>query len=126
MKRKVLVFGNPLLKGDSIALELGKELEKKGFEVREVQEPRELDEVEDWGKVVILDAVQGLKEVRVFDSLKGFDFLNRTSMHDFDFGLYLGLKEKLGELKGLKIIGVPVEWKKKKALGEVEKALEKL
>lgn len=98
--KKVLVFGNPLLEKDSIALRVGKKLEKemKGIEFSFLEEPEELEELseEEWKKAVILDAVDGIKEVKIIPLSKLQEY-KRLTAHDLDLGFYLQLKKKLGE-----------------------------
>ncbi|MFH1544926.1 MAG: hypothetical protein ABIE23_02440 [archaeon] len=126
--KKVFVFGNPLLEKDSIALKAGKELEKelKGMEFYFIHEPEEMDELSEreWKELVILDAVEGIKEVRIIP-LEKLVKERKVTAHDLDLGFYLQLKKKLGELKEVKIIGIPMEMKKEKAVEETRKLLKK-
>lgn len=126
--KKVFVFGNALLEGDSIAVEVGKELEKelKEREFCFLSEPEEMDELSgrEWKELVILDAVEGIKEVRIIP-LEKIVKERKVTAHDLDLGFYLQLKKKLGELKEVKIIGIPMEMKKEKAVKEARKLLQK-
>ena len=99
---KVVCLGNEFVSGDSLAIEVGRTLEKDGFDVVYVKDSFSLmsflSEEEDF---VILDVVEGLDEV----SWIGVEDLRVDSIdsaHDFDAGYVLGL---IGE--GVRILGLP-------------------
>lgn len=124
---KILVFGNPLLEKDSIALQIMPELQKKFPKIEFV----EFDAVEDLEKegpeLSILDAVEGIKKCELITDLSLLQKTSRNvSMHDFDLGQTLLLLQKMGLVKKATIIGIPTHYKSKKALEEsvllVEKA----
>jgi Ni,Fe-hydrogenase maturation factor len=122
---KVLVFGNPFVKEDTMALRVGKELEKKGIKVKEVMDLDELEELRDWSEVVLVDTVKGLKEVKRV-SVKGIEQKSVFSIHDLDLGFYLKVKKKLGELKEIKIIGVPMKGNPKELSEKVLRTLKRI
>jgi len=123
---KILVFGNPAVREDSLPLMLLPMLRQEFPRI----EFREFDAVEDLEKegkeLVILDAVQGIDEVRVFDGVESFEESPRYSMHDFDLPVYLKLLKKMGIVKKATIIGVPMGWGQEKALDKVGKAIRKM
>ncbi len=60
--------------------------------------------------VVIMDVVEGIEDIKVFDN-KDLDKLvlpSRTSVHDFDLGFQLKYLRKLGKLGKVIIIGIPM------------------
>lgn len=121
---RILVFGNPLVKEDSLPLRLMPELQKAFPNI----EFKELDAVEDLQNegrhLVILDTVKGIKESRLLDL--GSIRLDRIySMHDFDLGYNLVLLKKLNLIEDARIIGVPMNIDKKKALNQVQLILRK-
>ncbi len=121
--QRVLVFGNPLIERDSIALRVAEGLKRevKGVRFEVIAEP---DEVKKWKNVVILDAVQGLKEVKEISMRKLFQ-RKIFSLHDFDLGFYLLLQKKIGKIKekDVRIIGIPIGMNELKAKEKVKKIL---
>lgn len=116
---KILVFGNPLVEKDSIALQIMPELQKKFPQIAFV----EFDAVEDLEKEgpepIILDAVEGIKKCELFSDLSLLQKTSRNvSMHDFDLGQTLLLLQKMGLVKKATIIGIPTNYKPEKALEE--------
>lgn len=102
----VYVFGNPDLPADSLPLKILPELEKKFPQARfEVKDPNEEWDVPE--DLIVIDTVEGIKEVTVFDDLAKFAAVPRVTMHDFDALTNLRYLQKLGKLKKIKIIGVP-------------------
>ena len=108
---KVYVFGNWDLEFDNNALKITEKLSKDldSLEFIEVKPNQDISfESED--NVIILDVIEGLKDVRVFDE-KHIDKLvlsPRTSVHDFDLGFQLKYLKKLGKIKNVKIVGLPM------------------
>jgi Ni,Fe-hydrogenase maturation factor len=107
---KVYVFGNPDYAGDKVAIETAKKLEGKIDEVEFIQvKPNEDLPFTDADNVVILDAVEEIKEVTIITE-KDFDKLNvakSVTAHDWDLGFQLKYLKKLGKLKKITIIGLP-------------------
>ena len=102
----IYVFGNPDLKVDSLPIKILPPLQKKFPEI----EFRIVDPNEEWEipkELVLIDTVQGIKEVKLFNNLEDFSPAPNITMHDFDAYANLRYLEKLGKLKNIKIIGVP-------------------
>lgn len=113
---KVLVFGNPLVEEDSIALRLIPLLEKRFPEV-EFKEFDPTENLEDEGRdLLIMDAVKGIGEVMLIEGADGFERSGTCSMHDFDLPISLGLLRKLGAIDSVKVIAVPYDCALEKAL----------
>jgi Ni,Fe-hydrogenase maturation factor len=126
--KKVLVFGNELVKSDSLALVVAREISQSGkLKDVEFKELDAVEEIQNEGKdLVILDVVQGIKKLTIitdFDQLKNSQIY---TLHDFDLGMNLKLLKKLGYIETIRIIGIPMNWKKEKAIAEVKSAIEKL
>ncbi len=124
---KILVFGNPLVSKDSIALQILPELKKRFPNI----EFAEFDAVEDLEKegpeVIILDAVEGIEKCELFTDLSLLQKTSRNvSMHDFDLGQTLLLLQKMGLIKKATIIGIPTNYKPKKALDESSRLIQKI
>ncbi len=109
----VTIFGNPLLKDDSLPLRVLPDLQKRFPEITfEVKDPTEecMPPENPWW---IIDTVKGIKEVTLFESLKDFEAklkaVSRVSLHDFDLGFHLLLLKKINPDFEVRIIGVPPE-----------------
>jgi Ni,Fe-hydrogenase maturation factor len=120
---KVFVFGNPLVEKDSLPLKLLPKLRKQfpeiDFVVADPTESLLVDDDEFW----ILDVAKNIDEVVIFDDILKLDLPKRMSVHDYDLALDLRLLEKLGKLKKVKIIAVPVGMKYKEALVKISSHL---
>jgi len=104
---KISVFGNPDLKEDNAAIKLIPELKKKYPKAEiKIEDPAEgLEPAEDW---IIVDVCQGINKIIEFEDLDKFESLRRVSVHDYEAAAELKLLKKLGKIKKLKIICVPI------------------
>jgi Ni,Fe-hydrogenase maturation factor len=108
----IYVFGNQDDKEDDRALQLIKVLGGRiqNLEFRIVKPNEDLPFAGD-DEVVIMDVVKGLTEVTLLTE-KDFDKLKlspRNTAHDYDLGWQLRYLMKLGKLKQVRIIGIPME-----------------
>jgi cysteine synthase len=106
MKQKVFVFGNQDFEPDSLPLLILPELREKNPDIEFIA----LDPNEEWGvdrEITVIDTVEGIEEVAVYDDLSDFVSSPRVTMHDFDALANLRLLKKLGKIDKIKIIGVP-------------------
>jgi len=120
---KIFVFGNPDLDMDSIPLQILPDLREKFPEHEFVAQ----DPNEEWGleePFWVIDTVVGLEEPHLFDSLDAFVQGPRMSMHDFDALTNLRFLQKLGKLPEIKIVGLPPDIDKNKALEKIGVLLE--
>ena len=102
----IWLLGNPDLPQDSLPLRLRPQLVKEFPRINFViQDPLEEWPVKD--RLIIIDTVEGLNEVRVFTSLDDFISTPLVTMHDFDLKNELSLRAKLGKLPPFVIIGLP-------------------
>jgi len=121
---KVSVFGNPDLKEDSLAVKLVPELKIEFPKVKfKVEDPVEGLKPPKNGLWVILDVAEGVDKIRVFEDIDKLVDERRVSLHDYDVGMELKLLKKMGKIKKLKIVVVPMEMKKSRALKEIKDAL---
>ncbi len=106
---KISVFGNPDLAEDSAALKLIPGLKQKYPRAEiVVEDPAEgLRPARDW---TIVDVCQGISQITEFTDLDRFASARRLSVHDYDLAMELKLLKKLGKIKKLKIIAVPVNF----------------
>ena len=124
-KLRILVFGNPLVKEDSLPLELLPDLQKEfpSIEFVEFDAAEDLEkEVRDGG-LLIIDAVKGPGKVALITDIDSIAENKIYTMHDFDLGLTLKLLKKMGMLESVKIFGVPTGYGKRKAMKELKELL---
>lgn len=111
---KVYVFGNQDVKKDNIAIKVADRLKHKIEEVKFVLvKPNEDLPFAGEKNVVILDSLQGAKGVTIIneDNLETLKVDKSVSVHDWDLGFQLKYLQKLGKLKKITIIGLPMEGK---------------
>ncbi len=125
MLLKILVFGNPLVKEDSLPLGVMGKLQEKFPKIEFVllDAAENIPEKED---LLILDTVFGIKTVKVLEDLEVFVQNKKLTMHDCDLGFQLLVMKKMGLLGKVKIVGVPPEYEEGKACKAVGRALRKL
>ena len=99
---KILCFGNEFVEQDSLAKKLADELKIDGVEFIKCDS---LDRIK--GDIIILDVVKGLNDVRLIPLEKVKDF-HPVSLHDFDLGTELKLRQSIGEINQVTIIGIPM------------------
>lgn len=124
---KILVFGNRLVKRDSLALRvanrLDAELRGKGIEFHEFDAAENLED--EGPDITLLDVAGGIKKVTVLTDVD-LDKLEKPpsySMHDFDLAITLKLLKKIGKIKSVRIIAIPIDHEEKKAVEEVRNVL---
>ena len=107
---KVYVFGNQDVEEDKAAFDAVRELEGvfKGVTFVIVKPNEDLPFVGE-EKIVILDTVAGISEVRLITGadLDKIVLPPRGTVHDFDLGFQLKYLKKLGKLGEIMIIGLP-------------------
>lgn len=104
----VYVFGNVDDASDRIALETANFLKGKipGVEFKVIFLNEDLPDEE---KLVLLDAVSGIKKVTLIKNINKIIVDKKTTVHDFDLGFQLKYLQKIGKLKSVIIIGLPME-----------------
>lgn len=105
---RIYVFGNPLLKEDSIPLKLLPKL-KKIFPKIEfiITDPNENFPPNEEKNLIILDTVKGIKKPMILD-LSNLESIKSTpiSPHDYDLMFHLQLLLKLKKINSVKIIAI--------------------
>ena len=121
---KIYVFGNPLVREDSLPLKLLGRLRKKfpsvdfkEFDTTEDLNDRELD---------IVDTVKGIKKVELIEDVDKIITDKIYSMHDFDLGQTLKLMKKMKMIDNVRILGIQMGMKEDKAFLELCKLIENL
>jgi Ni,Fe-hydrogenase maturation factor len=122
---KILVFGNPLVKQDNLALRLIPWLQKEfpHDDFKEFDPTENLEAEIENGKLAILDVAEGIEKVIVIEDIDKLELIKSCSMHDCDLAFNLKLLKKIGKLKGVKIIGLPMEMSEEIAIKEVRAIL---
>lgn len=125
MEKKILVFGNPLIKEDSLALKVMEQLKIKVQDV-EFEAVESLDEAEEMKDLYIMDVASGLEKVEVLQDLDLLNVKHPISGHDFDLAMELKMRKKVGRIGKVVIVAIPSGYKIGKAVEEVEKLIPKI
>ena len=129
----IFVFGNPDLAMDSLPLRLLPLLQKKfpehTFVSVDPNEEWDLPPHQNFGsggvseKLIMIDTVVGIDEVKIFTDLDAFSRTPSVTMHDFDALSNIRYMQKLGKIKEIKIIGIPPTLSEATALETVSSML---
>ena len=103
--KKLFVFGNEYLSGDSFALEVA-DLLKDECEIIHCRSPEDLLDVDD-EEIIILDVVRGVERPVLITDVDKIKTRSLISLHDFDLGFFIKLMRKIGIKKIVRILGVP-------------------
>ncbi len=124
---KILVFGNPLVEQDSLALKLLPKLREKflSIEFKELDPNENLEEEIEDGKLRILDVVKGIDNVMIINDIDKLQVGKVYSMHDFDLAYNLKLLKKINKLKEVEIICLPMFMDKEEAFSQIQLILRK-
>ncbi len=125
MSKTIYVFGNPLVKEDSLPLKLIGKLRKKFPSL----EFKEFDTVEDFElekELNIIDTVKGIKKVELIEDIDKIITDKIYSMHDFDLGYNLKLLKKMKMIDKVRIFGIPSNMKEKEAMKELCDAIKSI
>lgn len=123
--KKVLVFGNPLLDRDSLALKVAERLRGKvnGIEFEFAESLARPKERQDF---YIMDAAVGIKEAIIIEGLDGLESKQPVSGHDFDLAMELKVLKKLGMLGKVRMVAVPADCSLERAAKDAELLLRKI
>lgn len=123
----VYYCGNPHEERDSLPLKLIKKLKTALPDIKFAHfDPTEDISSKKLDKVTIIDSVNGIKKITVFNDLNDFALSPRFSVHDYDLVLDLNLLLKLNKIKSFKIIGVPENIEEKSALKTIKSILQSI
>lgn len=125
-KIKILVFGNPMLREDSLPLKLIDDL-KRDFKEIEFREFDPNENLEEEGRdLTIIDTVEGIDKVTLITSIDRIKRERIYSMHDYDLGYNLKLLKKMGYIDSVRILGVPMKIRKHDALRQLRALISSL
>ncbi len=122
----ILVFGNPHLKEDNFALKVAEELRKSEVKNLRIEHCVVFDDIfkyKNHERLYLMDVVEGVKRVTIFDNIDKIKSNRLFSLHDFDLGFYLKLMRTIGKLRRITVIGVPVKGDKKAMARKVRELL---
>jgi len=122
--KTIYVFGNPLVKEDSLPLKLINKL-KKEFPSLQFKEFDTVEDLELEEELNIIDTVKGIKRVELINDIEKISTNKIYSLHDFDLGYNLKLWKKMKMIDKVRIFGVPVKISEKEALEQLFKILSK-
>jgi Ni,Fe-hydrogenase maturation factor len=109
---KVYVFGNEYVPEDRRAIEVAEKLVDTLEDVSFIPvKPNEDVPFADERRIVVLDAVQGIRDVTLIEG-EDVDRLilsPRGSVHNFDLAFQLRYLKKIGKLGEVTIVGIPQE-----------------
>ncbi|MBN1644587.1 hypothetical protein JW851_00925 [Candidatus Woesearchaeota archaeon] len=118
---KIYCFGNEYVPQDSIAKKIAESLFIPGIEFIKTDSLEGIS-----GDIVILDAVKGIRDVKIIEDIAQIKEFYPISAHDFDLGSELKLRKAVGEIGSVKIIGIPMEGDVEKIKAEVAKFINKI
>jgi len=121
-----LVFGNPLVEQDSIALRIIPKL-KERFPCYEFRDTDPTENLEHFGKDLwIIDVIHNSDKILLIDNLNKIEETRVSSMHDFDLTLNLKLLLKTKKISSFKIIGISWNMKEDEAVEGVSEMIKKM
>lgn len=125
MRKKILVFGNPLVVQDSLAINLMPKLQKQ-FPEFDFFHLDPTENLEEYGtELRIIDVVYGIKKPVIITDPDKLKTEKITSMHDFDLAYNLKLLIKAGKIKSVRILGLPLEMNENEAFDYSQSILRK-
>jgi len=120
--KTIYVFGNPLVREDSLPLKLIEKLRKK-FPSLEFKEFDTVEDLELEKELNIIDAVKGIKKIELIENIDKIVTNKIYTMHDFDLGYNLKLLKKMKMIDKVRIFGIPIEMNENKAFLELCKVI---
>ena len=124
-KITIHIFGNPLLDFDNLPLKLAPKIQKLFPEIDFIiVDPNEnLKPIN--RELVIIDTVEGIKNVTLIDDISKIQTGKIYSLHDFDLAFNLKILQKIGKLKKVRIFGVPMDGDEKEILKQLKNLIKK-
>ena len=125
MNEKIYVFGNHLVKEDSLPLKLIDKLRRE-FPNIEFEEFDTVEDVELKKELNIIDSVKGIKKVELIEDLEKIITDKIYSIHDFDLGYNLKLLKKIKMIEKVRILGIPMKINESEAFDQLKKMIKRL
>ncbi len=123
-KKTVFCFGNIFIEEDAAAIKLANDLAKElpDFCFKTDCAPDDLI-AHEADEAIILDAVKGITKAQLIKNIDLLQEYDKITMHDFDLGFFLKLIKEAGQVKAVKIIGIPMKTQLNKKVKEDVKNL---
>jgi Ni,Fe-hydrogenase maturation factor len=118
----IYVFGNPLVKEDSIPLKLIDKLRKE-FPSLKFKEFDTVEDLELGKELNIIDTVKGIKKVEIIEDIDKIVTEKIYSMHDFDLGYNLKVLKKMKMIDKVRIFGIPIKISETEAFEQLKKLI---
>ncbi|MCM2325979.1 MAG: hypothetical protein NDI94_05950 [Candidatus Woesearchaeota archaeon] len=114
-------LGNEFIKEDSLAIELAEKMKARYKDVvfKKIETFDDLMSVKD--KYYFMDVCEGISSARLINDIAVFENIRSITSHDLDFGFFLKLNDKLGEVNKINIICLP-----KKTYDGIEKDIDNM
>jgi Ni,Fe-hydrogenase maturation factor len=122
MFKTIYIFGNPLVKEDSLPLKLIGKLRKE-FPLLEFKEFDTVEDMELEKELNIIDTVKGIKRVELIEDVDKIITGKIYSMHDFDLGYNLKLLKKMNMIDKVRIFGIPMRISEREAFKSLKKLI---
>lgn len=108
----IYIFGNPDVTFDNNALKIASNSKIENINYVFVK-PNEDLPFDNGSDVVIMDQVEGIEDVRLFELTddRSITLGPRVSAHDFDLGFQLRYLKKLNKIGKVTILGIPMNKK---------------
>lgn len=121
--KEILVFGNPLVKEDNLAIEIAKELKIPDVKFVICDS---FSDILNYNKkeITILDIIENIDKVIIFKDIEKLK-INKFTAHDFDLAFNLKLMKKMGKINNITIIGIPQKGDKEKIKKEIIRFINK-
>jgi len=120
--KTIYVFGNPLVKEDSLPLKIIEKLRKE-FPSLQFKEFDTVEDLEMEKELNIIDTVKGIKKVEIIEDIDKIITEKVYSMHDFDLGYNLKLLKKMKMIDKVRIFGIPAKISEKEAFKNLKKLI---
>jgi Ni,Fe-hydrogenase maturation factor len=122
--KTIYIFGNPLVKEDSLPLKLIDKL-KKEFPSLEFKEFDTVEDLKLEKELNIIDTVKGIKKVELIEDIDKIITDKIYSMHDLDLGYNLKLLKKMKMIEKIRIFGIPNKISETEAFEQLRKLIKK-
>lgn len=124
--KTILVVGNEIEECDSIAIQVVQQIKEdfQNITFLHWDPTEELPGLLD-NDIVLIDTIQGIHHVKIFETIEDFSKSPRNTVHDFDLPIALGLLSKIKKIKTIKIFGIPMNEDLKKSKKELYELLTK-
>lgn len=119
---KILVFGNKFLECDSMALKIAEILKNESVEFQICEDISQILETNE-EEMTLMDVVYSIEEPMIIEDIKKLKVNQSLSLHDFDLAYFLKLLEEIGQIKKIRIIGIPQKGNPEEIAEKVRKLL---